>query len=100
MALDSSNPVGAELRRGDVCLLGDDDHSRRHQPGDEFAGAIHVYGGDFFTKPRSVWDEETFEERPFDLDAIMQSFTDSAPVGPIAVRVCYGALCTAPIGSR
>jgi hypothetical protein len=27
-----------------------------------------VYGGDFFAVPRSEWDPETFEERPFDIE--------------------------------
>jgi predicted metal-dependent enzyme (double-stranded beta helix superfamily) len=65
---------GRELRPGDVCLLGDDAIHAVTNPTTKFAGAIHVYGGDFFTKPRSVWDEETFEERPYDLDVILQSF--------------------------
>jgi predicted metal-dependent enzyme (double-stranded beta helix superfamily) len=67
---------GRELRPGDVCLLGDDAIHAVTNPTTKFAGAIHVYGGDFFTKPRSVWDEETFEERPYDLDVILQSFHD------------------------
>jgi predicted metal-dependent enzyme (double-stranded beta helix superfamily) len=32
-------------------------------------GAIHIYGGDFFAKPRSEWDPETLRERPFDVEA-------------------------------
>jgi predicted metal-dependent enzyme (double-stranded beta helix superfamily) len=59
-----------------VCLLGDDTIHAVTNPATDFAGAIHVYGGDFFTQPRSVWDEETLEERPFDVDAIMESFTE------------------------
>ena len=67
---------GRELRRGDVCLLGDDTIHAVTNPANALAGAIHVYGGDFFTQPRSVWDEETLEEHPYDVDAIMQSFHD------------------------
>jgi predicted metal-dependent enzyme (double-stranded beta helix superfamily) len=33
----------------------------------EFAVALHVYGGDFFTGARAEWDFETYEERPRDL---------------------------------
>jgi predicted metal-dependent enzyme (double-stranded beta helix superfamily) len=37
-------------------------------------GAIHIYGGDFFGKPRSEWDPDTLRERPFDLAAAQRSF--------------------------
>ena len=40
-------------------------------------GAIHIYGGDFFAKPRSEWDPETLRERPFDLDAARRRFRDA-----------------------
>jgi hypothetical protein len=32
------------------------------------AGAIHVYGGDFFAASRSEWDPETLLEQPFDME--------------------------------
>jgi predicted metal-dependent enzyme (double-stranded beta helix superfamily) len=41
-------------------------------------GAIHVYGGDFFGKPRSEWDPDTLTERPFDLEAAKQRFREAA----------------------
>jgi hypothetical protein len=31
-----------------------------------FTGGIHIYGGDFFDKARSLWDPETFKEQPSD----------------------------------
>src|SRR6516162_10722251 len=37
-------------------------------------GAIHVYGGDFYTAARSEWDPDTLTERPYDRDRIMQLF--------------------------
>ena len=40
----------------------------------EFAVALHVYGGDFFAGVRSEWDEDTFEERPRDVDGTMRRF--------------------------
>jgi predicted metal-dependent enzyme (double-stranded beta helix superfamily) len=40
-------------------------------------GAIHIYGGDFFAKPRSEWDSETLRERPFDLEAARRSFREA-----------------------
>ena len=46
---------GRSLRPSDVCLLGDDTIHAVTNPTGQFAGAIHVYGGDFFAIPRSEW---------------------------------------------
>jgi len=32
----------------------------------QYTGGIHIYGGDFFDTPRSLWDPETLEEQPSD----------------------------------
>ena len=45
-----------------------------HNPARSYTGAIHVYGGDFVATPRSQWDAETFEEQPYDLDAVPREF--------------------------
>ncbi|MET0802750.1 MAG: hypothetical protein ABW009_02555, partial [Acidimicrobiales bacterium] len=47
---------GRELRPSDVCLLGDDTIHSVTNPTTQFAGAIHIYGGDFFALERSQWD--------------------------------------------
>lgn len=67
---------GRSLRAGDVTLLGDDAIHAVHNPTAEFTGAIHVYGGQFFTTPRSEWDRETFEERPFDAAGLTDFFEE------------------------
>ena len=46
-------------------------------PLDQMIGALHVYGGDFFATPRSEWDPETFEERPYDVEHTMRAFEDA-----------------------
>src|SRR5206468_3065596 len=56
------------LRPRDVCLLGDDVIHQVYNPTAECAGAIHVYGGDFFATPRSEWVGEPLREGPFDVD--------------------------------
>ena len=43
-------------------------------PLDQITAAIHVYGGDFFATPRSEWDPESFEERPYDVEDTMRAF--------------------------
>jgi predicted metal-dependent enzyme (double-stranded beta helix superfamily) len=65
---------GRELRPKDVCLLGDDTIHAVHNPTTEFAGAIHIYGGNFFEIERSMWDRETQEERPYDVSATLADF--------------------------
>jgi predicted metal-dependent enzyme (double-stranded beta helix superfamily) len=46
-------------------------------PLDRITAAIHVYGGDFFTVPRSEWDPQTLEERPFDIEHAKEVFAEA-----------------------
>lgn len=46
-------------------------------PLDRVTAAIHVYGGDFFATPRSEWDPESFEERPYDVADTMRAFEEA-----------------------
>ncbi|HXY94432.1 MAG TPA: hypothetical protein VEP49_18285 [Acidimicrobiia bacterium] len=63
-----------ELRPGDVCLLGRDAVHAVANPTAEYAGAIHVYGGDFFGTPRSEWRGDAREEEPYDVERVLASF--------------------------
>lgn len=65
---------GTDLRPTDVCLLGDDTIHSVHNPTRQHAGAIHIYGGDFFTIERSEWDAETHVEQPYDVAATLRNF--------------------------
>jgi len=40
-------------------------------------GAIHVYGGDFFSAERSEWDPETLLEQRYDVEKNMRLFEES-----------------------
>ena len=40
-------------------------------------GAVHVYGGDFFSESRSEWDSETLEEKPYDMEHAMRTFAEA-----------------------
>ena len=42
-----------------------------------FTGAIHVYGGDFFAVPRSEFEPQTFEERPYDVERARRTFAEA-----------------------
>ena len=65
------------LDTGDTIPLGDSIIHAVINPLDRMTGAIHIYGGDFFDTPRSEWDPETFEEKPYDLEHTRQVFAAS-----------------------
>jgi predicted metal-dependent enzyme (double-stranded beta helix superfamily) len=65
---------GKALADGDVVLLGDDTIHAVHNPARAYTGAIHVYGGDFVTRPRSQWDAVTLEECPYDYESVRREF--------------------------
>ena len=66
-----------ELRSKDVVPLGAAVIHAVTNPLDQITAAIHVYGGNFFTTPRSEWDPESFKERPFDMADTLRAFEES-----------------------
>jgi predicted metal-dependent enzyme (double-stranded beta helix superfamily) len=65
---------GKVLTTGDVAVLGDDTIHGVTNPRDRLTGAIHVYGGDFATQPRSQWGPGPLIERPYDIEEARQEF--------------------------
>ena len=65
------------LGPGDVRPLGPDVIHSVTNPTSKFTGAIHVYGGDFFTVERSEWDPEKLEEHPYDIEKNMKFFENA-----------------------
>ena len=57
-----------------MCLLGDDAVHAVTNPTEQFAGAIHVYGGDFFATPRSEWSGPPWVEQPYDVERVLAYF--------------------------
>jgi predicted metal-dependent enzyme (double-stranded beta helix superfamily) len=53
---------------GDVLLMGADGIHSVENPTRQWTAALHVYGGDFFSKPRLQWDRHTGEAEPFALE--------------------------------
>ena len=43
----------------------------------KLTGALHIYGGQFFETPRSEWDPNSLEERPFSIERTVQTFEES-----------------------
>jgi predicted metal-dependent enzyme (double-stranded beta helix superfamily) len=72
--LDASG--GRELRPADTVLLGAETIHSVTNPTEQHAGAIHIYGGDFFATPRSEWDADTGEERPYDVEGTLRYFEE------------------------
>ncbi len=68
---------GRELPAGEVLVLGDDAIHSVANSRKDFAVALHVYGGDFFSVARSEWDLETYEERPRDLERTQRLFDEA-----------------------
>jgi len=68
---------GRRLESGDTTLLGRAIIHAVANPLRVFTGAIHIYGGDFFAMPRSEWDPETLEERPWDAARTRKMFADA-----------------------
>lgn len=60
----------------DVTILGPDIIHSVTNPIPKFTGAIHVYGGDFFTAARHEWDPETLVEGAFDIERNKRRFDD------------------------
>jgi predicted metal-dependent enzyme (double-stranded beta helix superfamily) len=68
---------GKEIGVGDVVVLGDDTIHAVANPADVLTGAIHVYGGDFVTQPRSQWGPGPRRERPHDMNVLRQQFAEA-----------------------
>jgi len=62
---------------GEVCPLGRHIIHSVTNPTSQFTGAIHVYGGDFFTTERSEWEPDALHEQPYNLEQNLQLFEDS-----------------------
>jgi predicted metal-dependent enzyme (double-stranded beta helix superfamily) len=65
------------LREGDVLSLGANAIHAVANSLARFTGAIHVYGGDFVKQPRSQWDPETLQERPYDAAQVRRIFDEA-----------------------
>jgi predicted metal-dependent enzyme (double-stranded beta helix superfamily) len=65
------------LSERDALPLGHDIIHSVTNPIGRLTGAIHVYGGDFFSVPRKEWDPERLVEQPYDVQKTLQLFEES-----------------------
>lgn len=68
---------GKEVPAGEVLVLGHDVIHSVANTRQEFAAAVHVYGGDFFGTDRSEWDWETFTEGPRNIEGTRRLFAEA-----------------------
>ena len=71
---------GRVLETGDVLGLGDDTVHAVRNPDVTPTGAIHVYGGDFVSQPRSQWRPPALTEERYDPAAVARAFDDANEV--------------------
>jgi len=65
------------LSRGECTVLGKDIIHSVTNPIPRLTGALHVYGGDFFTAERSEWDPESLCEQRYDVKGAIRKFEES-----------------------
>jgi predicted metal-dependent enzyme (double-stranded beta helix superfamily) len=71
-------PAGSkDLETADTILFGPTVIHAVTNPLRQFTGGLHVYGGDFFGVPRSEWDPQTLEERPYDVEKAKRVFLEA-----------------------
>lgn len=70
--------VGARaLSTGECTTLGPNIIHSVTNPSGRFSGAIHIYGGDFFSVARSEWDPDTLLEGPYSAEKTMRLFEEA-----------------------
>ncbi len=65
------------LSAGEAVPLGRDIIHSVTNPIPRLTGAIHVYGGDFFSAQRSEWDAETLLEQPSSGERMLRRFEEA-----------------------
>lgn len=65
------------ISAGDVVSLPRDVIHSVNNPLEKLTGAIHIYGGDFFSVHRSEWDPEFLRERDWSLREAVRNFEAS-----------------------
>ena len=65
------------VHTGEVTLLGSETIHAVANPGTKPTGAIHVYGGDFVSQPRSQWRPPDLDEEAYDIDLVTQTFAEA-----------------------
>lgn len=70
--------TGKTITQNDVITLGSDVVHSVSNPTKDWTAALHVYGGEFFTTPRTMWSKETLEPMPLDVAFIRENLEAAA----------------------
>jgi predicted metal-dependent enzyme (double-stranded beta helix superfamily) len=76
--------TGKTITQRDVIMLGSDVVHSVANPTREWTAALHVYGGEFFTTPRTMWSKDTLEPMVFDAEFVKQSLEAAAATARLA----------------
>ncbi len=76
--------TGKTITQRDVVMLGSDVVHSVANPTREWTAALHVYGGEFFTTPRTMWSRDTYEPMPLDVDFVKQTLEAAAASARLA----------------
>ena len=68
----------------DTVSLGSDVVHSVANPTREWTAALHVYGGDFFSTPRTMWSKDTLEPTRLDVDFIRARLEAAAAAARLA----------------
>jgi len=70
--------TGKTLTESDVIMLGSEVVHSVANPTRDWTAALHVYGGEFFTTPRTMWSKDTLEPMPLDVEFIKENLEAAA----------------------
>ena len=76
--------TGKTMTQRDVIMLGSDVVHSVTNPTREWTAALHVYGGEFFTTPRTMWNKDTYEPTVFDAEFVKQTLEAAAATARLA----------------
>lgn len=76
--------TGKTITQRDVIMLGSDVVHSVANPTREWTAALHVYGGEFFTTPRTMWSKDNYEPMVFDAEFVKQSLEAAAAAARLA----------------
>ncbi len=76
--------TGKTMTERDVIMLGSDVVHSVANPTREWTAALHVYGGEFFTTPRTMWSKDTYEPMVFDAEFVEQTLEAAAAPARLA----------------
>ncbi len=70
--------TGKTITSSEVLALGSEVVHSVTNPTREWTAALHVYGGEFFTTPRTMWNKDTLQPMVYDPEVVFQVLETAA----------------------